>query len=195
VTRKPRTDAESNRRHILTVALTAFAANGLDVPIRDIARRADLGVATIYRHFPQRADLISAVLTSEVAACRDDMAAALDDPNPWRALQTVIRRFADRQLSNRGLNEALLGSHEAGIPFAQERLAHARALDELVHRAQSSAHLREGISVADVRIGLHAIASFRNIPGGSAAETMTKLADLVIAGLAKPALVGALELG
>jgi AcrR family transcriptional regulator len=63
LTRKPRTDAEHNRRHIVGVARTAFAANGLDLPVREIARRAGMGVATVYRHFPSRQDLVSAVLT------------------------------------------------------------------------------------------------------------------------------------
>ena len=185
MTRKPRTDAEANRRHILEVTHTAFAEKGLELPLREIARRAGLGVATIYRHFPQRDDLISAVLASEVATCRSEMQHALDNPDPGRALWAIVRRFAEQQLSNRGLNEALLGSHAAGIPFAEERLAHTRALDELVRRAQSSNVLREGVTVDDVRIGLHAIASFPNLPYATASQTMAKLADLVTAGLTK----------
>ena len=63
MTRKPRTDAATNRRHIVTVARAAFADEGLDLPMREIARRAGLGVATVYRHFPTRADLVTAALT------------------------------------------------------------------------------------------------------------------------------------
>jgi AcrR family transcriptional regulator len=66
LTRKPRTDAERNRQQLVTVAHAAFAADGLDLPIREIAPRAGLGVATVYRHFPARSDLISAVLVEQV---------------------------------------------------------------------------------------------------------------------------------
>ncbi|MGI5156042.1 helix-turn-helix domain-containing protein [Microbispora sp. CA-102843] len=70
MTRKPRTDAEHNRRRIVAVARAAFAADGLDLPVHEIARRAGLGVATVYRHFPSRQDLVSAVLAEQVTVCR-----------------------------------------------------------------------------------------------------------------------------
>src|SRR6185503_11539579 len=54
VTRKRRADAEDNRRHVVDVARAAFAADGVDLPVREIARRAGLGAATVYRHFPSR---------------------------------------------------------------------------------------------------------------------------------------------
>ena len=66
VTRKPRTDAAYNRRHILAVAHEAFGADGLDLPVREVARRAGLGAATVYRHFPSREDLVDAVLAQQV---------------------------------------------------------------------------------------------------------------------------------
>ncbi|MCU1529944.1 MAG: TetR family transcriptional regulator, partial [Frondihabitans sp.] len=109
VTRKPRIDAEQNRQHILSVARTAFAADGLDLPVREIARRAGLGPATLYRHFPARPELINAVLVEQVAACDAEMREALADPDPWRALRTTLLRFAERQVFDRGLNEALVG--------------------------------------------------------------------------------------
>ena len=136
VTRKPRVDAAHNRRHIVAVAHAAFAAEGLELPMREIARRAGLGVATLYRHFPSRPDLIGAVLAEQAADCGAAMRAALDDPDPWRALSGLIRRFADYQLRARGLNDAVLGSHAAGLPFAEQRRAHARGLERLVERAR-----------------------------------------------------------
>ena len=69
--RGTRTDAEANRQHIVAAARAAWAADGLELPIREIARRAGLGVATAYRHFPSRPDLIGAVLAGQVAACRE----------------------------------------------------------------------------------------------------------------------------
>lgn len=186
VTRKPRTDAEHNRQHILTVARDAFADDGLELPMREIARRAGLGAATVYRHFPSRPDLVSAVLAERVAVCDAEMRAALDDPDAWRALSGTVRRFAERQHSDRGLNEALLGSHAAGRAFADQRRAHAEALTHLVDRARSAGSLPPTTSADDVRTALHAIASFRSLPPRKAAATLPRLTDLLLAGLSAP---------
>jgi AcrR family transcriptional regulator len=184
VTRKPRVDAEHNRRHIVAVAHAAFAAEGLELPMREIARRAGLGIATLYRHFPARPDLIGAVLTEQVTDCGAAMRAALDDPDPWRALSGLIRRFAEYQLRERGLNEAVLGSHAAGLPFAEQRRAHARGLERLVERARRTEAVRPELSVEDVRVGLWAIASFRTLPPERAGAAVPRLATLLLAGLA-----------
>ncbi|MEV4810102.1 TetR/AcrR family transcriptional regulator [Micromonospora avicenniae] len=183
MTRKPRTDAEQNRQHIVAVARAAFVADGLELPMREIARRARLGVATVYRHFPSRTELIDAVLADEVAGCEVEMRAALDDLDPWRALSGVIQRFADRQVRHRGLNEAILGAHAAGAAFAEQRRAHARGLEQLVERARRAGAVRPGLSVVDVRVGLMAIASFRTLPAERADLAVQKLTNLLIAGM------------
>src|SRR4051795_4445284 len=103
----------------MEIARTAFAADGLDLPVREIARRAGMGVATVYRHFPSRQDLLSAVLAEQVTRCGEEMWAALADPDSRRALRGAIVRFGERQVCDRGLNEALLGSHAAGAAFAE----------------------------------------------------------------------------
>lgn len=178
-------DAEHNRRHIVAVARAAFAADGLELPMREIARRAGLGVATVYRHFPSRPDLIGAVLVEQVAACGAEMRAALDDPDPWRALRGTVHRFSERQVRHRGLNEVLLGSHAAGRAFAEQRRAHARGLEQIVERARSAGVVRLDISVEDVRIGLRAIASFQGFPPERAGRAVRRLADLLLAGLSR----------
>lgn len=184
MTRKSRADAARNRQHIVTIARTAFADEGLDLPMREIARRADVGVATVYRHFPTRTDLITAALAEHVAACRADMRAALDEPDAWRALSGTIRRFAERQVRERGLNQALFGSHTAAAAFVKDRRAQAAALEQLVDRAQRAGAVRADVTVEDVRVGLAAIASFRALRPERAAASTQRLAALVLAGLA-----------
>ncbi|MFC4121750.1 TetR/AcrR family transcriptional regulator [Nonomuraea zeae] len=184
MTRNTRTDAVHNQRHIVTVARAAFAADGLEVPMREIARRAGLGVATLYRHFPSRPDLIGAVLTEQVAVCGAEMQAALADPDPWRALRGTIHRFSEHQVRDRGLNEALFGSHTAAAPFAGQRRAHAQGFERLVERARSAGALRRDLSVEDVRTGLMAISSFRTLPPERATTAVRRLANLLIAGMA-----------
>jgi AcrR family transcriptional regulator len=180
LTRKPRTDAERNRGHIAEVARAAFAADGLDVPMREIARRAGMGVATIYRHFPSRQDLLATVLAEQVARCDEEMRAALADPDSGRALRGTIRRFGERQVLDRGLNEALLGSHAAGAAFAEQRREHAAAFATLVERAREDGLIRGRVSVEDARVALMAIASFRALPAEQASPAIRRLTDLLL---------------
>jgi hypothetical protein len=98
-------------------------------------------------------------------------------------LSGTIRHFSERQVEDRGLNEVLLGSHAAGLAFAEQRRDHARGLERLVERARSSGVLRPGMSVEDVRVGLLAIASLRTLPPERANTAVRRLADLLLAGL------------
>jgi AcrR family transcriptional regulator len=183
VSRKPRFDAARNRERILDGARDAFASDGLDLPVREIARRLGLGVATVYRHFPSRQDLVAAVLADEVSRCTDEMRAARADPDAARALRGIIRSFGERQVRNRGLNEALLGSHAAGAAFADQRRDHAASFALLVERARDAGALRARISVEDSRVALLAITSFRALPADRASSAIAKLTDLLLAGL------------
>lgn len=182
-TRKPRIDAACNRQHILDVARAAFAADGLDLPVREIARRARLGVATVYRHFPSRGDLATAVLAEQVVRCGQEMQAALADPDSRRALRDIIHRFGERQLLDRGLNEALLGAHGAGAAFVDDGRAHARAFEQLVERARRDGAVRAGVTVADARVALMAITSMRGLPTDRAAAAVRGLTELLLTGL------------
>ncbi|MER7231620.1 helix-turn-helix domain-containing protein [Streptomyces olivaceus] len=181
VTRKTRVDAESNRRRIVAVARAAFADEGLDLPMREIARRAGLGIATVHRHFPARTDLVRAALAELVAECRQDMRASLDEPDPWRALSGAVHSFAEHRLQDRGLNEALFGSHPAAAAFAGDRRAQARAMEQLVDRAREAGAVRADVTVADVRVCLGAIASFRL---AHPAADLQRLVGLLLTGLA-----------
>ncbi|WP_432923929.1 TetR/AcrR family transcriptional regulator [Microbispora sp. CA-135349] len=119
-------------------SLPAAPAVRLDLPVHEIARRAGLGVATVYRHFPSRQDLVGAVLSEQVAVCRAQMRAALDDPGPWRALRGTVHRFAEHQVRHRGLNEALLGSLRAGSP--ENAAVAVRRLADLLVAGMSRPH-------------------------------------------------------
>ncbi|MET8352109.1 hypothetical protein [Micromonospora sp. NPDC005206] len=126
------------------------------------------------------------MLSERVAVCGAEMRQALADPDPWRALSGTILRFADRQVQDRGLNEALLGSHEAGLAFRRERKEHSAAFETLVGRAHAAGVLREGVTVDDVRAGLLAIAPFRALPPERSAVLIRRLGSLVLAGLRAP---------
>ncbi|MET7401774.1 helix-turn-helix domain-containing protein [Dactylosporangium sp. NPDC005572] len=165
--------AQSTRHHIIATAAAVFARDGLGVPTRAIADRAGLGVATVYRHFPSRADLVTAVVTDRVHRCAADLRVALADPDPWSALSGTIRHFAARQVHDQRLNEALTG-------FDEERRTHAAALDALVDRARTAGAVHPDLSASDVRTALMAIAAVRT----RGAATVTRLTDLLLAGMA-----------
>ena len=183
LTRKPRVDAERHRARIIEVAREAFSAEGLDVPVREVARRSQLGVATLYRHFPTRQDLTVAVLADSVAECERLMQQALAEPDAAVALEMTFRGFSDRQVRQRGLNEAILGTHVAGMAFADQRRSHAASFALLVERASNSGVLRDGVTLDDARVALMAIVNFRVLPSERAGIAIGRLTDVLLAGL------------
>jgi AcrR family transcriptional regulator len=124
---RKRADARRNEESLLAAAAAAFVACGVDVPVRDIAARAGVGVGTIYRHFPTRADLIVAVYRHQVEACAEAGPALLaKSGTPYAALAAWIDLFVDFLVTKHGLPEALQSD---GASF--QRL-HAYFLDRLV---------------------------------------------------------------
>jgi AcrR family transcriptional regulator len=124
---RKRSDARRNEETLLAAAAATFVASGVDVPVRDIAARAGVGVATIYRHFPTRADLIAAVYRHQVEACALAGPTLLNDSSsPIAALTDWIDLFIDFLITKRGLASAL--QSDSG---AFESL-HAYFLDRLV---------------------------------------------------------------
>lgn len=145
-----RTDAAANRARILQVAKEAFAAEGLDVSMTEIARRAGLGVATLYRRFPTKEDLAAEAFAGEVGECAEVLDAALDDPDPWRAFCRVIEQVCALQARNQGFSAAFLTAFPHSAEFGALRERADRALAELVRRAQASGALRRDFDPADL---------------------------------------------
>jgi AcrR family transcriptional regulator len=102
-----RVDAERNRQRILGAAQALFAEYGLDVPLEEIARQAGVGIATLYRRFPTRGELIAATFERKIA----DYAAAIElarhDPDPWAGFCGLIHDLCARQAADAGLKELL----------------------------------------------------------------------------------------
>ena len=106
-TRGKRADAQRNLDRLLQAAMEVFAESGVDAPVRDIAERAGVGVGTFYRHFPQRADLIVAVLKSQIDACADAAPLLAAAHPPADALAEWMQRYAGFIVTKRGLSAAL----------------------------------------------------------------------------------------
>lgn len=105
--RRVRADARRNIGTVVQAAREVFASSGIDAPMREIAEKAGVGVGTIYRHFPQRADLIAAVFRHEVDACAAEAAALLERFEPGEALDRWMQRYVDFIVAKRGLASSL----------------------------------------------------------------------------------------
>lgn len=105
-----RADARRNSDAVLDAAAAAFVATGVEAPVRDIAARAGVGVGTVYRHFPTRADLVVAVYLHQIEACAEAGARLLaEGPTPFAALARWIDLFVDFLVTKHGLAAALRG--------------------------------------------------------------------------------------
>jgi AcrR family transcriptional regulator len=106
--RPKRADARRNEKALLDAAASVFVASGVDAPVRDIAARAGVGMGTIYRHFPTRADLIVAVYRHQVEACAEAGPALLaSSATPYAALAEWIDLFVDFLVTKHGLADVL----------------------------------------------------------------------------------------
>lgn len=125
--RARRADALRNQQTLLDAAAAVFVTSGVEAPVRDIAARAGVGMGTIYRHFPTRADLVVAVYRHQVEACAEAGPALLaESASPHAALGRWIDLFVDFLVTKHGL-AAALQSDDAGF-----RTLHAYFLDRLL---------------------------------------------------------------
>ncbi|WP_441251341.1 TetR/AcrR family transcriptional regulator [Kitasatospora sp. McL0602] len=125
--RGKRSDAQRNRQTVLAAAADVFVTSGVDAPIRQIATRAGVGMATIYRHFPTRADLVTAVYRHQIEECAEagpNLLASAD--SPFDALRQWIDLFVDFLVTKHGLADALQSDSDR---FAA---LHAYFLDRLL---------------------------------------------------------------
>ena len=163
-----RADAARNRRQLVDAARVAFAERGLDAPLDEIARRAGVGNATLYRRFPTRCALIAAVfvdtLEDVVAACED----ALAEADPWEAFAGHLVLLCELQAGNRALAD-LLVSHVSGLPELEQLRGRAlEGLTRLIDRAQASGDLRADFRHEDVVVLLMANAGLLERTVGTA---------------------------
>ncbi|WBQ02318.1 TetR/AcrR family transcriptional regulator [Kribbella sp. CA-293567] len=140
---RKRADARRNEETLLSAAAATFVTSGVDAPMRDIAAKAGVGVGTIYRHFPTRADLIVAVYRHQVEACAEAGPALLaDSATPHAALASWIDLFVDFLVTKHGLAGALQSDDTAFqtlhayfverlVPVCSDLLDAAVAADEI----------------------------------------------------------------
>lgn len=180
-----RADARRNEQALLDAAAAAFVAAGVEAPVRDIAARAGVGVGTVYRHFPTRADLVVAVYRHQIEACAAAGATCLAEaPTPYAALARWIDRFVDLLVTKHGLAGAL---RPDGVQF---EALHAYFLDRLV--PVCARLLAAAADAGEIRTGVQAYELMRgvgNICIGADSDPRYNprhLVELLVAGLRSP---------
>ncbi|MFJ2708850.1 TetR/AcrR family transcriptional regulator [Streptomyces sp. NPDC087428] len=151
-----RSDALDNRERILDAARVLFSADGLDVPMREIARRAGVGPATLYRHFPAKQMLVADAFADQLRACRAIVDEGCADPDPWRGLCLVIERICELHARDRGFTEAFLSAFPGVTDVAAGREYTLKAVAELARRAKDAGHLRSDFVLDDLILVLMA---------------------------------------
>ncbi|MEV8614589.1 helix-turn-helix domain-containing protein [Amycolatopsis sp. NPDC051373] len=151
-----RSDARDNHDRILTAAREVFAAEGLDVPMREIARRAGVGPATLYRHFPTKEDLAGAAFADQLQVCRQIVDEGLATPGPWLGFCLVIEKLFDVHARDRGFTAAFLSRFPRAFDFTTARDSALTSIAELARRAKATGHLRPDFVVDDLVLVLMA---------------------------------------
>jgi AcrR family transcriptional regulator len=132
--RNLRSDARDNRERILDAARSVFVTDGLDVPIREIARRAEIGPATVYRHFPTKQMLLAEAFTNHMLAWRSALDEGLTDPDPWRGFCHTVQKLCDLQARDHGFTAAVKSAFPHAMDFAANRTSSLASAAELVRR-------------------------------------------------------------
>ncbi|MEV7319087.1 TetR/AcrR family transcriptional regulator [Streptomyces sp. NPDC093970] len=152
-----RADARRNYDRLLAEARTAFAVHGTDASLEDVARRAGVGIGTLYRHFPNRHALMSAVFEDAVNELLARAEALRSAPDPCRALLTWLHEVVGQSAAYRGLSKALMSASPASaLSRCDTPMREAGAA--LLTRAQEAGTVRADVRIADLLRLTHAIA-------------------------------------
>ncbi len=147
-----RADARRNREKVVAAAAAAFAETGLDAQVEDIARRAGVGVGTLYRHFPTKDALVAALAEAHFERLADTVEAALEgEPGDgWETFTTTIWRIADAVAADVAWCEIVGGHPTAGQNASRAEHRLAAATCTLLARAQASGAMRADVTFADL---------------------------------------------
>jgi AcrR family transcriptional regulator len=147
-----RADARRNHQKLMAAAAAAFAESGLEAQVEDIARRAGVGVGTVYRHFPTKDALVEALAAQHFERLADIAEEALaEEGEPWEIFVSAIWRSATAAAADVAWCE-LIGGHPSAVQAASRGQARlSEAMTGLIARAQEAGVMREDATVADIR--------------------------------------------
>ena len=175
-----RADAERNRRRIVEAAAAVFGEQGLDAPLEEVARRASVGIATLYRRYPTREALVVACFKSRL----DEYGAALDEalaaPDAWMGFCAFVERACGMQAADRGTQDLLTTSFPTAREVEAQRAREYQRFAELIRRAQREGSLRPDFVTEDFVLLLMANAGVVRATRDAAPDAWRRFAGLMI---------------
>ncbi|MET8859837.1 helix-turn-helix domain-containing protein [Streptomyces sp. NPDC004579] len=175
-----RSDARDNRARILDAARAVFSEEGLNAPVREVARQAGVGPATLYRHFPTKQALIVETFAEQRRACHAAVRDALADPDPWHGFRSLVERICELHAHSRGFADTFMAAFPEAMDFAADRERTSRGLAELTRRAQDTGRLRPGFVVDDLILMLMAHRGLQDAPRAARLTSSRRFAAYVI---------------
>ncbi|NHN55828.1 TetR/AcrR family transcriptional regulator [Calidifontibacter sp. DB0510] len=145
-----RSDAERNRDRLLDAARGAFRELGAQAPMVEIARRAGVASATLYRRFPTRESLVAEVFAGRLTSCEDSVRAALQNPDAWKGLTDHIHYLTTLQAEDRAFTAVFLYAFPEDSPVAESRRDAGDALRALLTAAKTAGQLRADVAEGDL---------------------------------------------
>lgn len=178
---KLRSDAQDNRERILEAARELYAEQGVDVTMRQVARHAGVGPATLYRRFPARQVLLEAVFADEARACVGIVDDGCADPDPWRGFCSVIEGIMVLNVGNQGFVDAFLADRGRDADaFIEHRRTVVARLRVLARRATAAGRLRPDFVVDDLLLVLLAGRGLAVTPATRTVAAARRFAALAI---------------
>jgi AcrR family transcriptional regulator len=183
-----RADAQRNRARVIHAAREVFAERGLDASTNEIARRAGVGVATLFRRFPTRDSLVGAVFADKMSAYVRAIDEALADPDPWHGFCVYIEEVCRMQADDRGFADVLTLTFPTAKALEAERDRAAASLAELLDRAKAAGQLRKDFVHQDVPLILMANAGVVTATRDTAPEAWRRLVGYLLQSFATRAI-------
>ena len=155
-----RADARRNRERVVEAARAAFAESGADLPMEEIARRAGVGIGTVYRHFPNKEALLDALLAAQLAVFLERVRTALTKDDAWEGFRDMVREGASQQADDLAYCELVMArrsvSRSEQVAEVRDRLESETG--KLLERAKAEGRMRDDFQVADVSVLFASIA-------------------------------------
>jgi len=178
-----RRDAERNRQRILAAAAQVFTERGLDATLDEVARAAGVGIGTVYRRFPDKEALITALFRERV----DNLVTVAEDacaaPDPWQAVVSYLEYAAAAMAGDTGLRQLMMfGAYDRDqVCYARDRMR--PVISKLVERAQASGDLRGDFEATDVKMIAFMLASLAEYAAAVTPDVWRRYLAMLIDGL------------
>lgn len=179
---KLRKDAEQNRTKILEAARSLFAARGVNAPLEDVAAAAGVGIATLYRRFPDRQALLAALFVDEFEIYDTAAEAALACDDPWQGFRTYLERLCESQAAEEGLREAFTQALPGDRELEARRTRLRGKMQRIIERAQAQGTLRADVNAEDLAFVMWANASVVAATAQVVPDAWRRLFDLLLDG-------------